>query len=112
MFFNSIFSSIDIEHDENNENSIIQIPDNSKQYNIDLINQYLLSLMKSNLPEREYDVLRMSYGLDCEKMPAKEIAIKLGIEGKASYVRISQIKRDAIDMLIEKVDRSQVLDFL
>ena len=112
MFFNSIFSSIDIEYDEDSENSIVQIPDNSKQYNIDLINQYLLSLMKSNLPEREYDVLRMSYGLDCEKMSAKEIAIKLNIEGKASYVRISQIKRDAIDILIEKVDRSQVLDFL
>ena len=112
MFFNSIFSSIDIEYDEDNENSIIQIPDNSKQYNIDLINQYLLSLMKSNLPEREYDVLRLSYGLDCEKMSAKEIAVKLNIEGKASYVRVSQIKRDAIDMLIEKVDRSQVLDFL
>ena len=112
MFFNSIFSSIDIEYVNEEENPIIQIPDNSKQYNIDLINQYLLSLMKSNLPEREYDVLRMSYGLDCEKMSAKEIAIKLNIEGKASYVRISQIKRDAIDMLIEKVDRSQVLDFL
>ncbi len=112
MFFNSIFSSIDIEYSDDDENSIVQIPDNSKQYNIDLINQYLLGLMKSNLPEREYDVLRMSYGLDCEKMSAKQIAEKLGIEGKASYVRVSQIKRDAIDMLIEKVDRSQVLDFL
>lgn len=112
MFFNSIFSSIDIEYEEDDENSAIQIPDTAKKYNIDLINQYLLGLMKTNLPEREYDVLRMSYGLDCDKLSAKEIASKLGIEGKASYVRVSQIKRDAIDMLIEKVDRSQVLDFL
>ena len=104
--------AIDIEYEEDDENSAIQIPDTAKKYNIDLINQYLLGLMKTNLPEREYDVLRMSYGLDCDKLSAKEIASKLGIEGKASYVRVSQIKRDAIDMLIEKVDRSQVLDFL
>ena len=92
MFFNSIFSSIDIEYEEDDENSAIQIPDTAKKYNIDLINQYLLGLMKTNLPEREYDVLRMSYGLDCDKLSAKEIASKLGIEGKASYVRVSQIK--------------------
>ncbi len=54
----------------------------------------------------------MSYGLDCDKMSAKEIADKLGIEGTANYVRVSQIKRDAIDTLIQTVDKNQVLDFL
>ena len=112
MFFNSIFSSIDIEYENDEENVLMQIPDKSKEYNIDIINKYLLGLMKTNLSEREYDVLRMSYGLDCDKMSAKEIADKLGIEGTANYVRVSQIKRDAIDTLIQTVDRDQVLDFL
>ena len=112
MFFNSIFSSIDVEYDNEEDSTLMQIPDTSKKYNIDIINAYLLGLMKANLSEREYDVLRMSYGLDCDKMPAKEIAKKLNIEGIASYVRVSQIKRDAIDTLINTVDKSQVLDFL
>lgn len=112
MFFNSIFSSIDIEYENEEESVLMQIPDTSKKYNIDIINKYLLGLMKTNLSQREYDVLRMSYGLDCDKMPAKEIAKKLNIEGVASYVRVSQIKRDAINTLINTVDKSQVLDFL
>ena len=68
--------------------------------------------MEANLSIKEYDVLRMSYGLDCDKMPAKEIADKLNIKGSASYVRISQIKRDAINKLIETVDPAQVVDFV
>ena len=101
MFFNSIFSSIDIQYESDDESPLMQIPDTSKKYNIDIINAYLLGLMRANLTEREYDVLRMSYGLDCDKMPAKEIAKKLNIEGVASYVRVSQIKRDAVDKLIK-----------
>ena len=112
MFFNSIFSSIDIEYENEEDNALMQIEDKSKEYNIDIINKYLLGLMKQNLSEREYNVLRMSYGLDCDKMSAKEIADKLGIEGTANYVRVSQIKRDAIDTLIQTVDKDQVLDFL
>ena len=112
MFFNSIFSSIDIQYESDDESPLMQIPDTSKKYNIDIINAYLLGLMRANLTEREYDVLRMNYGLDCDKMPAKEIAKKLNIEGVASYVRVSQIKRDAVDKLINTVDKSQVLDFL
>ena len=54
----------------------------------------------------------MSYGLDCDKMSAKEIAIKLNMKGSASYVRVSQIKKDAINRLIETVDPAQVIDFL
>ena len=112
MFFNSIFSSIDIEYENEEDNALMQIEDKSKEYNIDIINAYLLGLMRTNLSEREYDVLRMSYGLDCDKMSAKQIADKLGIEGTANYVRVSQIKRDAIDTLIQTVDKNQVLDFL
>ena len=107
LFFNSIFSSIDIE-----EEKFTQIEDKTKEYNIDIMNKYLLGIMEAHLSIKEYDVLRMSYGLDCDKMSAKEIADKLKIEGSAAYVRISQIKRDAIDKLIENVDPAQVIDFM
>jgi len=109
MFFNSVFSSID-EPLENN--MIMDIEDKTEVYNIDILNKYLLSIMEANLNIKEYDVLRMSYGLDCDKMSAKDIADKIGIEGAASYVRISQIKRDAINKLIETVDPNQVADLM
>lgn len=110
IFFNSIFQSIDgIEYSTNTTYDII---DPSKDYNIDILNKYLLSIMELHLSIKEYDVLRMSYGLDCDKMQAKEIAEKLNIEGSAAYVRISQIKREAINKLIENVDPAQVSDLM
>ena len=57
-------------------------------------------------------MLRLSYGLDCDKHSAKQIAEILDIKGDSSYVRISQLKRQAIDKLMDKVDYSQVLEFL
>lgn len=110
MFFNSIFSSID--NVPPDENMVYEIPDKTKEYNIDILNKYLLSIMETHLSIKEYDVLRMSYGLDCDKMSAKDIADELKIEGTAAFVRISQIKRDAINKLIETVDPAQVVDLL
>jgi len=110
MFFNSVFLSIDA--NPNDEDMVYQIPDNSEPYNIDLLNIYLKGLCQSHLTDREYQVLRLSYGLDCDKHSATEIADYLGIEGSSSYVRISQLKRQAVDKLIENVDHSQVLDFV
>ena len=73
---------------------------------------YLMSLLKQHLDEKEYEVLRLSYGLDCDKHSANEIAEKLGIVGKGAYVRVSQLKKQAVDKLIENVDHSQVIDYL
>lgn len=111
MFFNSIFSSID-EPIGDDEDTYYQVPDKSEPYNIDLLNKYLLSIMKAHLTDKEYDVLRMSYGLDCDKMSAKEIAEKLKIDIISGFVRVSQIKRDAINKLIDNVPPNQVLDYL
>ena len=110
MFFNSVFLSIDA--NPNDEDMVYQIPDTSEPYNIDLLNLYLKGLCQSHLTDREYQVLRLSYGLDCDKHSATQIAEYLGIEGSSSYVRISQLKRQAVDKLIENVDHSQVLDFV
>ena len=111
LFFNSVFSSID-EKPRDENNAVYQIADNSKPNNTAILNAYVLSLLRLHLNIKEIDVLRMSYGLDCEKHSATEIAKKLGIEGSSSYVRVSQLKKQAIDKLIDNVDHSQVVDFL
>jgi len=109
MFFNSVFLSIDAPTEDN---MVYDIPDESEPYNQDLLNMYLMSLLQQHLNDKEYQVLRLSYGLDCDKHSATEIADKIGIEGSSSYVRVSQLKKQAVDKLIENVDHSQVLDYL
>jgi len=111
MFFNSIFLSIDDGSRDDND-LLYQIEDTSEPYNQEFLCMYLISLLKQHLNMNEFDVLRLSYGLDCEKQSAKEIASHLGIEGAGAYVRVSQLKRQAVDKLIENVDHSQVIDYL
>ena len=113
MFFNAIFLSTDeFSTNDDEENMLHQIKDNSETYNIDIMNAYLTSLMSKYLNTREYEILRLSYGLDCDKHSANDIADRLGIEGPSAYVRISEIKKQAVSKLIANVDHSQVLDFL
>ena len=110
MFFNSIFLSIDAARDD--DDMFIQIEDKSEPYNQEFLNMYLTSLLKQHLNDKEFHVLRLSYGLDCDKHSANQIADYLGIEGSGAYVRVSQLKKQAVDKLIENVDHSQVLDYL
>ncbi len=112
MFFNSIFTSYDNIIASNEDNPIFQIEDDSKPYNIDLLNAYLIGLMKDKLPDTHYDVLRLSYGLDCDKMSANDIAAYIGLNVATAHVRVSQMKKEAIDYLIENTDKSQVIDYL
>ena len=114
MFFNSMFLSIDhnFNNDSDEENMLYQIPDESEPYNIGFLNIYLKSLLQKHLNEKEYQVLRLSYGLDCDKHSAKEIADILNIEGVSNYVRVSELKKQAVQKLIDNVDHSQVIDYL
>ena len=113
MFFNSVFLSIDAQVlNEDDENMMHQVEDKSEPYNIQLINVYLKGLMQKHLESNEYEVLRLSYGLDCDKHSAKEIASILNIQGVSSYVRVSELKKQAVQKLIDNVDHSQVLDIL
>ena len=111
MFFNSIFLSID-DNPNQDDDSAYQIPDKSEPYNMQLLNTYLKGLMRKYLNNKEYEVLRLSYGLDCDRYSAKQIAAELKIEGSSSYVRVSQLKKQAVTKLIDNVDHSQVLDYL
>jgi RNA polymerase sigma factor (sigma-70 family) len=113
MFFNSIFLSIDAQvTNDDEENMMYQIPDKSEPYNIQLLNVYLKGLMEKFLEYNEYEVLRLSYGLDCNKHSAVEIAKHLDIKGVSSYVRVSELKKQAVQKLIDNVDHSQVLDIV
>ena len=113
MFFNSVFLSIDAQvTNDDDENLLYQVPDKSEPYNIQLMNVYLKSLMEKHLDYNEYEALRLSYGLDCNKHSAKEIADHLNINGVSSYVRVSELKKQAVQKLIDNVDHSQVLDYL
>jgi len=114
MFFNAMFLSTDemsYSGDEE-ETMIYQIADKSEPYNIALLNVYLKGLLRKHLDGIEYEVLRLSYGLDCDKHSANEIAVKLNMEQPSAYVRISELKKQAVQKLIDSVDHSQVIDYL
>jgi len=110
MFFNSIFLSIDA--NPNDEDMVYQIPDKSDPYNETLLNAYLLSLLNKHLTPDEVFVLNKSYGLDSKKWSANEIATALDIKGVSAYVRVSELKKQAVNKLIDNVDHSQVIDYL
>jgi len=118
MFFNSIFQSMDSDsYDDDSdsvssERSVFQYEDKSKEYNIDLLNIYLFGLFKKYLTHTESEVLRLSYGLDCDKHSAISIAEILDFKGPSAYVRISELKKFAISKLIANVEPSQVIDYL
>jgi len=109
MFFNSIFLSIDGCMD--NENINLDTEDKSEPKNMDLLNVYLSGLLRKHLNSKEYQVLRLSYGLDCKKHSAQEIAEILDLKESSAYVKISKIKKQAVQKLINNVDPSQVLDY-
>jgi len=110
MFFNSIFLSIDA--NPNDDNMVYQIPDRSDPYNETLLNAYIMSLLSKNLEWNEMLVLSKSYGLDGPKWSANEIAAALELKGVSAYVRVSELKKQAVQKLIDNVDHSQVLDYL
>jgi len=111
LFFNSMFSSYDITPADE-DNFAYQLPDNSEPYNINILNAYLLSLMQEHLTSKQYDVVRLFYGLDCKKHSAKETADYIGLRVPTATVIVSQIKKEAIDHLIANVDSNQVIDYL
>jgi RNA polymerase sigma factor (sigma-70 family) len=115
LFFNSVFTSYDNVYegeDDDNQSWAMQIADESEPYNINLMNVYLLGLMKEYLTPKQYHVLRMSYGLDCDKASARDIAKYVNITVSTAVVIVSQIKKEAIDCLIANVDATQVIDYL
>ena len=112
LYFNSIFQSIDATIGDE-ENLLMQIPDESEDpMKKENLSYKLRSIMLKHLSEKEYHVIRLSYGLGCDKLSAKQIANKLDIKGSSSYVRVSQLKKQAINKLKSSINYSQVVDYL
>jgi RNA polymerase sigma factor (sigma-70 family) len=109
MFFNSVFTSIEALEDKK---LIYDIPENEYELNNKDLASIITKLLNENLTQRESDVIKMSYGIDSEKRSATEIANHLGIKGNSSYVRVSQLKRPALDKLKKAIAHSQVTDYL
>jgi len=109
MFFNSIFTSIEALEDRK---LIYDIPDNADELNNQDMFNVLTKILNKNLNNKERDVIKMSYGIDSEKRSATEIANHLGIKGNSSYVRVSQLKRQALDKLKRAISHSQLTDYL
>ena len=116
LFFNSIFASIDeeitVDGVKGKTTYADIIEDKTETYNKELLSAYILSLMEKYLHPNEYAVLKYSYGINADKLKAKVIAEMIGLKGNSSHVRVSEIKKEAIQKLIDNVDHSQVIDYL
>ena len=109
-FFKSLFLSTD-EVDMDYLQDASSKEDISEKKRTELLNVYLTGLLRKHLNSEEYQVLRLSYGLDCRKHSGPEIATLLGLKNPSDYVKVSLIKKVAVNKLIENVDPSQVLHY-
>ena len=112
LYFNSIFQSIDASVNEE-DNMLMQIPDEADDpMKKEKLSHKLRDIMLKHLTDKEYHVIRLSYGINCDKLSAKQIADKLEMKGSSSYVRVSQLKKQAINKLKQVLKHSQVVDYL
>jgi len=111
LIFNSIFKSID-DYDPANGNPFYEIEDINKTYSVEMLNTYLLGVMRVILNHEEHECVRLFYGLDCTRQGAKSIAKQLEINGIGGASRVSLIKKQAIDKIISKINPDQILLFM
>ncbi len=119
LFFSSMIGSLDRFFDNSDatnynleaEYTETQFEDKSEEYNIDVLNAFIVSLFKKHLTTVESEVLRLSFGLDCDKHSANAIAEILGFKGPSAYVRVSELKKYAISKLMSKCNPEQLLDY-
>ncbi len=110
MFYNSMFISID---EQVGDNMYMQVEDKSEDsMKIEVLHQKILNIMLKHLSEKEFHIIRYSFGLGCNKKSAKQIAEILNIKGSASYVRVSQLKKQAIEKLKKVMDYSRLSEYL
>jgi len=110
MYYNSMFDSID---EQVGENMYMQIEDKSEDpLKLEVLHQKIFDIMLKHLNEKEFHILRYSFGLGCDKLSAKQIAKTLEIKGSSSYVRVSQLKKQALEKLSKVMDYSKFSEYL
>ena len=110
MFYNSMFVSID---EKIGDNMYIQVEDISEDpLKVEVLHIKMLKIMLKYLTDKEFHIIRYSFGLGCKKKSAKQIAEMLGIKGSSSYVRVSQLKKQAIEKLKNVIDYSKLSEYL
>ena len=112
LFYNSIFQSVDKMMEDENSYFYDIIDENEDPLKKEKLYAYIRNVMLKTLSEKEYQVIRLSFGLNCDKLSAKQIANKLDMKGTSSYVRVSQLKKQAIQKLKLVMNHSQVIDYL
>lgn len=110
MFYNSMFQSID---EQVSDNMYMQIEDESGDpLKIEVLHLKIIKIMLKHLNDKEFHIIRYSFGLGCDKLSAKQIAEKLNIKGSSSYVRVSQLKKQALEKLSKVIDYSKLSEYL
>jgi len=107
VFFNSVFASLD---EIQEQKPWFDVQQDENVLHNGHIEKFLLEVTEAYLTKKEKQVIRYSFGLNCEKLSAKEIAEKINIKGDSAYVRVSQLKKQALDKLKAKLLHSQVID--
>ena len=110
MFFNSVFMSLDAMVDDTA--NMYDVPEPVQTYNPELLASYLIGILQIHLDTREFDVIVSSYGINCDKLSAKQIDATLDLKGDSAHVSVSQLKRQAMTTLIDNVDYSPAGAFL
>lgn len=111
-FFNSKFVSLDntIDNEGNTFADIIEdVDDNFKK---ERLTTELIDLMTKILTPRELVVIVHSFGINAERLPAKQIGDILGLKGKFNQIRVAELKKQALDKLSENLTYSQLVDLV
>lgn len=108
QFLQAIFLQLD-NINANGESYINNIVDDSDEY---VHNDNLVKMIKIHLNEKEQTVIMQSFGIDCDRKKAKEIALEIGLKGENSQVRVSEIKRAAIIKLCNNLDKNHFIKFM
>lgn len=108
QFLQAIFLQLD-NINANGDSYVNNIVDDSEDY---VHNDDLIKMIKLHLNEKEQVVVMKSFGIDCDRKKAKDIAVEIGLKGENSQVRVSEIKRAAIMKLCNSLDKNQFIKFM
>lgn len=98
--------------DNSNETTLKNLVASNEDFLSDMIKnqsqERLRFILRDVLSERDYNITKLFYGIDCEKMTYQDIGDLVGLCGE----RIRQITRNSLLKLRESVYRKELLELL